>query len=81
MNIEARKLTIIEKFIHIKNVEIITQFENILAEIKETNQENKNFKPFTVDELKSRIKKSMIDSKKGRLISNDDLKSEIKKWS
>ncbi len=81
MSLEARKLTIIEKFIHIQNDDIISQVENILAKIKENNQKNKIFEPFTIDEFNSRIKKSMNDSKKGLLITNKDLKSEIKKWN
>ena len=80
MNLEARKLTIIEKFIQIQNDDIITQVENILAKIKKT-QEKDFLKPFTKDELKNRIEKSMNDSKNGNLTSNEDLKNEIKEWS
>jgi 2-phospho-L-lactate guanylyltransferase (CobY/MobA/RfbA family) len=80
MNLEARKLTIIEKFIHIQNDDIITQVEKILANVKGI-PENQLFKPFTKDELNNRIKKSMNDSNNGNLISNKDLKSEIDEWN
>ncbi len=80
MNLEARKLTIIEKFIHVQNDDIITQVEKILAKVKEIPK-NELFKPFTIDELNNRIKKSMNDSNNGNLISNKDLKSEIEEWS
>ncbi len=79
MNIDARKLTIIEKFIHIQNDDIIKQFENILAATKNTHK-SKNFESFTIDEYHSRIKKSMKDSKNGKLISHKDLKSEMREW-
>lgn len=81
MNLEARKLTIIEKFIHIQNDDIISQVENILAKIKGNNHKNIVFEPFTINQFNSRIEKSMVDSKKGNLISNKDLKSEIKEWN
>lgn len=81
MNLEARKLTIIEKFIHVQNDDIISQVENILANIKVNNSKNRILEPFTIDEFNSRIEKSMSDSKKGNLISNKDLKSEIEEWN
>ncbi len=80
MNLEARKLTIIEKFIQIQNDDIITQVENILAKVKK-NPENELFSRFTIDELNTRIKKSMHDSNNGNLISNKDLESEIEEWN
>jgi len=79
MNIDARKLTIIEKFIHIQNDDIIKQFENILELTKDTHKKEK-VKSFTINEFNLRIKKSMEDSKSGKLIRHEDLKSEIKKW-
>ncbi len=79
MNLEARKLTIIEKFIHIENIEIISQVENILAKMKSDNLGENTIKPLTMDVFNTRIKKSMVDSEKDNLISNEDLKSEIQK--
>lgn len=79
MNIDARKLTIIEKFIHIQNDDIIKEFENILELTKDTLKKEK-VKSFTINEFNLRIKKSMEDSKSGKLIRHEDLKSEIKKW-
>ncbi len=76
MNLEARKLIVIEKFIHVQNDAIIAQVEKILAEVK-INAENQLPKRFTKEELNDRIKKSMDDSNNGNLISNKDLKSEI----
>ncbi len=80
MNLEARKLTIIEKFIHIQNDDIISQIEKILSKVKGI-QKKDELKPLTIDEFNIRIKKSMEDSDKGDLISNEELKLEIKKWN
>jgi hypothetical protein len=80
MNLEARKLVIIEKFIHIQNDDIITQVEKILAKVKEIPK-NEKFNPLTIEEFNNRINKSMNDSNNGNLISNKDLKSEIEEWN
>jgi hypothetical protein len=80
MNLEARKLAIIEKFIHVQNDDIITRVEKILAKVKGIPK-NEIFKPLTIEEFNNRIKKSMNDSNNGNLISNKDLKSEIEEWN
>ncbi len=79
MNLEARKLLIIEKFIHIQNDEIISKVEKLLAKVKVTKKKN-IFQPMPTIEFNKRIDQSMEDSKKGNLISNDELISEIERW-
>jgi len=79
MNLEARKLTIIEKFIHLRDDDIISKVEKILAKVK-VNKKKDVFLPMSIDKFKKRIDQSMEDSKKGNLISNDELISEIEQW-
>ncbi len=79
MDLEARKLSIIEKFIQLQNIEILSEVENLLAKVKGKNK-NDVFQPMSIDEFNKRIDKSMDDSKNGKLISNDELISEIEKW-
>ncbi len=78
MDLEARKLTIIEQFIKIQNIDIISQFENILKKTKDSDYSKKTF---SVEEYKSRIQKSIKNSKKGKLTDNNKLISEIEKWN
>ena len=78
MDIEARKLTIIEQFIRVQNVDIVSQFEKILKKVQKNDYSPK---PFTLEELNIRINKSMKNSKNGELIDNDELISEIEKWN
>jgi len=77
MGIEARKLTIIEQFITIQNTDIISQFENLL---KKFNKTDLSLKPFTAEELNTRIDKSMKSASNEELISNTELIKEIQKW-
>ncbi len=79
MNLEARKLSIIEKFIHLQNDDIISKVEKILAKVKVTKKKN-IFQPMSIIEFNKRIDQSMEDSKKGNLISNDELITEIERW-
>ena len=41
---------------------------------------DKEFQPMSLEELNSRIDKSLEDSKNGRLTKSNDLISEIEKW-
>ena len=80
MNLEARKLTFIEKFISLNNDEIISQFEELLAKVK-NNYPSDGIKPMTVHEFNERIDKSMKDSIEGKLTDHEDLKKESEKWT
>ena len=79
MNLEARKLLIIEKFIHLQNDDIISKVEKILDKVEITKEKN-IFQSMSIIEFNKRIDQSMEDSKKGKLISNEELISEIEKW-
>ena len=79
MDIQARKIEFIQKFLKIQSEEVISRLENILRkEIK--SPDNDVLKPMTVEEFNTRIDKSMEDSKKGRLVEASDLKAKIEKW-
>ena len=80
MNLEARKLTFIEKFISLNNDEIISQFEELLAKVN-NNYPTDGIKPMTVHEFNERIDSSMKDSSEGKLISHNDLKKESEEWT
>lgn len=80
MDLEARKIAFLDKFMNLQNSDIVSQFENLLLKLKRSDLNNK-FKPMSKDELRKRIKKSMDDSKNGRLTETSILKAEIKTWS
>ena len=80
MDLEARKITFLDKFMNLQNSDIISQFEDLLLKLKR-NETNEEFEPMSKDELNKRIDKSMDDSKNGRLTETSELKAEIKTWS
>jgi len=80
MDLEARKITFLDKFMSLQNSEIVSQFENLLLKLKRSDSNDK-FEPMSKDELNKRIDKSMDDSKNGRLTETSVLKAEINTWS
>ena len=80
MDLEARKITFLDKFMGLQNSDIVSQFEDLLLKLKHSDSNDK-FEPMSKDELNKRIEKSMDDSKNGRLTETSVLKAEIKTWS
>ena len=74
-----RKIDFIQEFLKIQNEELISRLEKLMRSDK--TKEKTVFKPMSVEELNSRIDKSMVDSKNNRLTSSNDLVAEIEKWS
>jgi len=80
MDLQTRKLELIQEFLKIQSEDVISRLEKILRkENKEFGHEY--FKPMTIEEFNSRIDQSMEDSKNGRLIEASELKAEIDKWN
>lgn len=72
MNIEARKIEFIKKFLKLQNKEIISKLEEILKKGKDTSDE-RLFNPMTIDELNKRIDKSESDFKNNRFKTSSEL--------
>lgn len=79
MDIQTRKIEFVQEFLKIQSEELICRLENLLQ--SETKlKTDKEFQPMSLEELNSRIDKSMEDSKNGKLTKSNDLISEIEKW-
>ncbi len=80
MDLQSRKLELIQEFLKIQSEDVISRLEKILKKAsKESGYED--FKPMTIKEFNSRIDQSMEDSKNGLLIEVSELKAEIDKWN
>ena len=77
MNIETRKIEFVQAFLNLQSEELISQFEKLL---KKSKQSEKELKPFTVEELNSRIDASLEDSKSDEVTESNELLSEINQW-
>ncbi len=79
MNIQARKLILIEEFIRITDESLITKLESVIRQKKKTVHE-KNLKPMSLNEFHDMIDHARRDSDAGRVISHQELKEKVKTW-
>jgi hypothetical protein len=79
MNIEARKISLVQEFLRIDNEKIIIALENLLHKRKSELFEE-NLKPMSVKQFNDEIDLAIEDDKNNRIISAQDLKSKIEKW-
>lgn len=79
MNLEARKISLVQEFLRIDNEKIISALENLLHKSK-SESFDENLKPISLDQLNSEIDKAIDDEDKGKLINAKDLKNKIQKW-
>ena len=79
MNIQAKKLNLIEKLIGLSDTTTINKIDKLLNKTVVSAYEAKQ-KPMTGEEFKARLEKSEDDFKNGRVISHEDLKKEAENW-
>jgi len=79
MDLQARKIEIVQEFLKIQREDIIIRLEKLLKKEK-LKIDSEQLNPFPIDEFNERIDKSMDDSLNGRLTENKDLLAEVKKW-
>jgi hypothetical protein len=79
MNIQARKLALIEEFLKISDEGIIDKLQSL---IKTENKKlhNREVKPMSLTEFHEMIDHAKLDKKNGRVISHNDLKAKVKTW-
>ena len=75
MDIQTRKIEFVQAFLKLQSEEIISQFEKLLKKTKNVEVE-KEFKPFTIEELNERIAKSENDFENGRFKTTSELLSK-----
>ena len=75
MDIQTRKIEFVQAFLKLQSEEMISQFEKLLKKANKTNPD-KEFIPFTIEELNERISKSEDDFKNGRYKTTSELLSK-----
>ena len=78
MDLQTRKLNLIEYFVRIDDEKIITIFEDIIVELKSDN--SRKLKPFTQQELLDRARKSNQDYLEGNYKTQEIVESESQSW-
>nr|WP_294899731.1 hypothetical protein [uncultured Pedobacter sp.] len=80
MNLETRKIILIQEFLRLDNEKIISALENLLHKSKSEFFEQ-NLKPMTLKQFYDEIDKALDDENNNRLVNAKDLKSKIQEWS
>lgn len=80
MNLEARKISLVQEFLRIDNEKIISALEKFLHKNKSEIFEQ-NLNPMSLEQFNIEIDKALEDEKNNRVISVKDLKQKIQKWS
>lgn len=79
MNIQARKLGLIEEFLRISDESLIIKLESLIKQEKKLSHE-RNLKPMSLNDFHEMIDQAKKDSDAGRVISHQELKKKIKTW-
>ena len=79
MDIQARKLHLIEEFLKISDENIIEKLEYFIN-IEKQKQYDKDIKPMSLEEFHDMIDQAKQDKANGRVVSHEDLKERIKSW-
>jgi len=78
MDVQTRKLNVIETLIRLPGDDMIQEIENLIIESKTIN--DKKFHPLTEDDLIKRAEKSNSDYISGEIIDIAPFEEEFKNW-
>lgn len=78
MDLQTRKLNVIQYLIGLKDESIFSVFEKIVNESK--SKETKTYRTFSKQEMIDRAKKSNLDYLAGNFKDQEQLETESKDW-
>jgi hypothetical protein len=79
MNIQTRKLALIEEFIRISDENLLTKIESFVLREKKKSIQNE-LQPMSLTEFYELIDQARQDADAGRLVSHDELAEKVKGW-
>lgn len=79
MNIEARKLNLVQEFLRVSDEEVIAKLEQVLRDERNKKLE-KELSPMTMEEFYGMIDKADGDIKAGRVSEARELLKKVDKW-
>ncbi len=79
MNIQARKLNLIEEFLSISDEGIIEKLESLIR-IEKKKHYDRELRPMSLKEFHEMIDQAKQDKAKGRIISHEELKKKVNSW-
>ncbi len=78
MDLQTRKLNVIEYLIGLKSDELLNEIEAAIVEFK--NEKSRTLVPFTKEQLIERAKKSNSDYLFGKVKTQKQLETESESW-
>ena len=79
MDIQTRKLNLIQELLSLQSVKLIEKLERIVEEEKQLSYEA-NLKPMSLEEFNKGLDQSLDDARHDRIMSTDQLKAVSKEW-
>lgn len=79
MNIQARKLNLIEEFLRINDEHTIEELESFFR-IEKNRQNEREMKPMSLEQFREMIEQAKQDKANGRVISHEEVKMIAKSW-
>lgn len=80
MNLETKKLLLIQEFLKIDDEKLINALENFLHKNNSGVYED-DFKSLSLKQLNDEIDTALEDEKNGRILSAEELKDKIQEWT
>jgi hypothetical protein len=77
MNIEARKLVLIEEFLRIQDENLLKKLESFMRKENKISHE-RNLSPIPLNEFHEMIDQALRDSESGKVISHEELIKKVK---
>ncbi|EMY81999.1 hypothetical protein ES731_05595 [Psychroflexus gondwanensis] len=78
MDLQIRKLNLITYLAQVQDEVLLEKLESYI--LKNEGEFYSELKPFTIEELVNRIKKSELDFKEGEFKSQEDLEKTSENW-
>jgi len=79
MNIQARKLNLIEEFLRINDEHTIEQLESFIK-VEKNKQYDSDLKPMSLEQFHEMIEQAKLDKANGRVVSHEEVKRIVKSW-
>ena len=79
MDIQSRKLNLVQEFLRLNNEQLIRKLEKLLFQEKKKIYESE-LKPYTIEVYNALIDQAISDSKSGKVVAGRALRNEINSW-
>lgn len=79
MDIQEKKLKLIEEFLRISDEQVLDKLEAIIR-TESLKKYSEDVKPLSLNELHKMVEEAKLDYQHGRVTTHDDLKKEVLTW-